>query len=247
MPSLGGLEFPYRCSLESKSLLPVISLAVILSASITSGATYYHPPSPWLVYIFKPLTTILILAAALLPGSFLNDPYAGGIGLGLLFSLFGDIWLMLPSNRFLHGLVSFLLAHVCYVFAFSASASAYGFPWPLIPLSLIGAVILRFLWPALPAGLKGAVSLYVTVIVIMVALAIGRAIALFSIGTLSAAIGALLFLASDSILAIDRFRKPFHLAQAAVLGSYFAGQLMIALSIGLLTYRSTGGPVISIY
>jgi uncharacterized membrane protein YhhN len=60
----------------------------------------------------------------------------------------------------------------------------------------------------------------------------------FSMVTLSAAIGALLFLASDLILAIDRFRRPFHLSHAAVLGSYFAGQWLIALSIGLLAYRS---------
>jgi uncharacterized membrane protein YhhN len=139
---------------------------------------------------------------------------------------------MLPSNRFLYGLLSFLLAHVCYIFAFLTNAPAYGFPWPVLPLSIIGAIILGYLWPTLPSGLKGAVSLYVTVIVFMAALAAGRAMARFSIGTLSAAMGALLFLVSDVILAIDRFRKPFHLARLAVLGSYFIGQLMIALSVG---------------
>jgi uncharacterized membrane protein YhhN len=224
--------------LELKSLLPVISLAVILSASLTIVAHYLRSPRPILIYIFKPFTTILILAAALLPGTFLPDPYARAIGLGLLFSLFGDVWLMLPGNRFLYGLISFLIAHICYIFAFLTHAPAYGFLWPVLPLSLIGAIILVYLWPALSAGLKGAVSLYVAVIVVMATLAVSRAVALFSIDTLSAAIGALLFMASDAMLAIDRFRRPFHLAQAAVLGSYFAGQLMIALSIGLLAFRS---------
>jgi len=224
--------------LELNSLLPVTSLAVILSASLTIIAHYLHPPRPMLIYVFKPLTTILILAVALLPCTFLTDRYVGAIGLGLLFSLFGDIWLMLPGNRFLYGLVSFLLAHICYIFAFLIGASVYGFPWQVLPLSLIGVIILVYLWPALPDGLKGAVSLYVAVIVVMAALAVGRAMARFSMDTLSAAIGALLFLASDLILAIDRFRRPFHLSHAAVLGSYFAGQWLIALSIGLLAYRS---------
>jgi uncharacterized membrane protein YhhN len=224
--------------LELKSLLLVISLAVILSAGLTIVAYYLRPPRPILIYVFKPLTTILILVVALLPGTFLTDRYVGAIGLGLLFSLFGDIWLMLPENRFLYGLVCFLLAHLCYVFAFLTGTPAYGFPWPVLPLAVIGAIILGYLWPALPAGLKGAVSLYVTVIVVMASLAVGRAVTRLSMDTLSAAIGALLFMTSDAILAIDRFRRPFHLAQAAVLGSYFTGQLMIALSIGLMVYRS---------
>ena len=219
--------------MELKSLLPIVSLTVILSAGITIAAYYLHPPRLPLVYAFKPLTTILILIIALVPGTFLTDPYARAIGLGLLFSLFGDIWLMLPGNRFLYGLVSFLIAHVCYIFAFIAGAPADGFPWALLPLALIGAVILIYLWPALSTGLKGAVSVYVSVIVVMVALAVNRAITGFSAGTLSAAIGALLFFASDAMLAIDRFRRKFRLSQAAVLGSYFAGQWLIALSIGL--------------
>jgi len=47
------------------------------------------------------------------------------------------------------------------------------------------------------------------------------------------AFGAFLFLASDAVLAVNRFRRPFRLAQAVILSSYFAGQLMISLSVGL--------------
>ncbi len=66
----------------------------------------------------------------------------------------------------------------------------------------------------------------------MAALAVGRSLGSMSAGTAAAAIGALLFMASDAMLAINRFRRPFRLAQAAVLGCYFAGQLLIALSVG---------------
>ncbi len=223
--------------MELKSLLPVISMAVLLSAGLTIAAHYLRPNHPTLFYILKPLTTILILVAALLPGTFLTDPYARAIGLGLLFSLFGDIWLMLPGNRFLYGLVSFLLAHICYIFAFLGSAPAGGFPWAVFPLLFIGASLLGYLWPALSASLKAAVSLYVAVILTMVTLAATRAIGRFSTDTLFAAIGALLFLASDATLAINRFRRPFRLAQAIILGTYYSGQLLIALSVGLRTFN----------
>jgi len=224
--------------LEFRSLLPAISLAVVLTASVTILARYLHPARPKLFYVFKPLTTALILAAALLPGNFPTDSYAVSICLGLVFSLCGDIWLMLPRDRFLYGLVSFLFARLCYGFAFRTGAAANGFLWALLLLSMIGAITLGYLWPTLHAALKGAVGLYVAVLVLMTALAEGCALAHFSIGTLSAAMGALLFLVSDMVLAIDRFRRPFHLARAVVLGSYFAGQLMIALSVGLLAYPS---------
>jgi uncharacterized membrane protein YhhN len=219
--------------MELKLFLPVISIAVVLSAVLTIAAYYRQPPRLTLIYIFKPLTTIFILSAALIPGGFPGDPYARAIGIGLLFSLSGDIFLMLPGNRFLFGLISFLLAHLWYIFAFLPGVSGSGFPWPVIPLALVGAAILIYLWPGLSTSLKGAVSLYVAVIVTMTALAAIRAIALASIDALSAAAGALLFMASDATLAIDRFRRPFRPAQAVILGAYFAGQLLIALSVGL--------------
>jgi uncharacterized membrane protein YhhN len=47
---------------------------------------------------------------------------------------------------------------------------------------------------------------------------------------MAAATGALLFVASDATLAIDRFARPFVLSRAAVLSTYFAAQLLIAVS-----------------
>lgn len=221
------------CDVELRSLLPVISLVVVLSATLTIVAAYLPPSQPRLFYVLKPLTTILILITALVPGTSFLDPYAGIICLGLIFSLIGDIWLMLPGDRFRSGLASFLLAHLCYVFAFRSGLVANAFPWLLLMLSIFGLTVLRYIWPALPEGLKAAVSLYISVIILMTALAAARATIRPAPDILSAAVGALLFLTSDLVLAVDRFRKPFHLAHAVVLASYFAGQLLIALSVGL--------------
>jgi uncharacterized membrane protein YhhN len=211
----------------------LIGLIPLLTAGLTIAAHYLRPPRAWLIYLFKPLTTLLILAVALAPGTFLADRYADAIALGLAFSLAGDVWLMLPRNGFLPGLLSFLFAHVCYIVAFLAAPLAPGSAWPLLLLLPIsGSLILRYLWPSLPPSLKGPVSLYVAIIALMATLAVSRAMTYNDAATRSAALGALLFFASDAALAIDRFRQPFALAHVVVLGSYFVGQLLIALSVG---------------
>ncbi|MDQ3646228.1 MAG: lysoplasmalogenase, partial [Actinomycetota bacterium] len=75
-------------------------------------------------YVFKPLTTVaLILTAA----SFRSDAPAhlwSFVVAALLFSLLGDVFLMLERYLFVPGLAAFLAAHVCYIVAFQPSAPA---------------------------------------------------------------------------------------------------------------------------
>src|SRR3954469_1473839 len=102
-----------------------------------------------LVYLFKPLTTLLIILLALSRTPIQGEGYKFLIVAGLIFSMCGDIFLMLPSDRFMAGLVSFLVAHLFYITAF-----AQGFPgmvglWPLAPLGLYGVGMYRFLSPGL--------------------------------------------------------------------------------------------------
>jgi uncharacterized membrane protein YhhN len=220
-------------TLDWNSLLPFLILAALLSAGLTITGYFLRPPRRAIIYICKPLTTILIFIIACLSGTFHTDSYALAVGIGLLFSLMGDIWEMLSRRYFIKALISFLITHLCYALAFLTDLPKYGVLWSVLPLALIGAVILAYLWSALSTGMKAAVSVYVAVIVIMVALAVGRAFDYFSVGTLLAAIGACLFLVSDAVLAVNRFRRPFRLAQVVILGTYFTGQLLIALSIGL--------------
>ncbi|GAB4581938.1 MAG: lysoplasmalogenase [Anaerolineales bacterium] len=209
---------------------PWFPVFIAFSAIITIAAHYLRPAFFWLVYIFKPLTTILILIVALYPGTFLTHLYAGAIALGLLFSLAGDIYLMFPEY-FVHGLGSFLIGHVCYWVAFFQPGVEIF--WVLFPLLLFGGLVLWFLWPGVSKELKIPVSIYLLAIVGMATLAVSRALQMPSRATLSAAGGALLFVVSDSLLALNRFRKPFRLAEAGVLGTYFAGQFLIAFSLSL--------------
>ncbi len=213
---------------------PGLVLAVVLSACMTIAGHTRRPRRRLLVYIFKPLTTLLILGVAsglAMPVRFTTDVYAGAIALGLVFSLAGDIWLMLPGDRFVPGLASFLLALLCYAWAFRQGASEPDFILVLALLVIIEVITLRYLWPGVAAGLRGAFLAYATGLIGMCSLAIGRAMRAPTAGSLAAAAGAILFMAPDTMLVIDRFRRPFRLVHAAVLGTYFAGQLLISLSV----------------
>ena len=179
------------------------------------------------VYFFKPLTTALIILVALQAK---HEPGAYGtlVVAGLVCSLAGDVFLMLPRDRFVAGLVSFLFAHLFYIAAFTLDG-VHVRGWTAVPLLLYGARMLRLLWPRL-GKLKAPVVIYVVVILSMALQASSRWLAVGSWGSAAACAGALLFVASDSALAWRRFRGEFGGAQAVILGTYFAAQWLIALS-----------------
>ncbi len=181
------------------------------------------------VYVFKPLTTFLVILVALRGAQDAPGAYPSLVVAGLVCSLAGDVFLMLPRDRFVAGLVSFLFAHLCYVAAFALGGARLS-AWALAALLLYGALMLRLLWPRL-GSLKAPVVVYVAVILLMALVASGRWLAVGGWGGAAAGAGALLFVASDSALAWNRFLGEFRGAQALILGTYFAAQWLIALSI----------------
>ncbi len=182
-------------------------------------------------YILKPLTMVLICLTAILGGNGLTVYKMMIIG-GLVCSLAGDIFLMLPSDRFLAGLEAFLLAHLCYITAFASDIYSLSY-WPLIPLIVWGIVFYLFISPSL-GKLKVPVIIYIMVILVMTWLAWERWIQMVQIETLLVLIGAVLFAISDTILAANRFKGAFKPAQALNLVTYFAAQWLIASSVGML-------------
>ena len=209
------------------STTAALSLLATASALLTIRAEYRGPRLH--VYVFKPLTVVLIILVALQTRHATAAQYKSLVVAGLLCSLAGDVFLMLPRDRFVAGLLSFLCAHVCYVAAFASGGWTCGV-WAAAPLALYGALMLGLLWPGL-GKLRAAVVVYVAVILLMAWAALGRAAATFDGGGAWAAAGALLFVASDSALAWNRFRGEFGGAQAFVLATYFAAQWSIALSV----------------
>jgi uncharacterized membrane protein YhhN len=184
------------------------------------------------VYVFKPLTMILVLSLALQPSLSTSSLYAWLIVGGLLFSLAGDVLLMLPSDRFAAGLASFLVAHLFYIVAFAGDADFGSAPLALLPFVLGSAALYALLRPNL-GRLGVPVLLYMLVISVMAWQAIARWLAIGQLGALLASIGAVLFVISDAVLALNRFHRPIPAAPIWKRSTYFGGQWLIGLSIGV--------------
>jgi uncharacterized membrane protein YhhN len=188
-------------------------------------------PNPWLVYISKPLATILILSIAFANWFSRRDSYSLWITTGLLCSLLGDVFLLRPSlSFFLAGLVAFLLAHTAYLIAFTRDAKfpARSSIW-LIYVAVVAAIN-AFLYPNLPLRLRLPVIVYSLLLTSMAAQAMGRALLLKTTPSYRAAIGAIFFILSDSLLAFDRFHTLILLAPVLILILYYIAQWFIARS-----------------
>lgn len=209
-------------------------VAIILSvAALVSAGGYLWASSGGndpLRYLLKPLTTLLVLGIALSVSAPVSDLYRWLVAAGLLFSLAGDVFLMLPQDLFVWGLVGFLIAHLLYITAY-CSRSGLGFTWwLLLPYAAYTAVLLYFLWPAVGA-MRVPVIVYGLVLMTMGWQAAEQWLALRDRSALLAMIGALLFLASDSVLAINKFRQPVANQTLIVMTTYWAAQLLIAWSV----------------
>lgn len=186
--------------------------------------------SPWLHYVCKPLTMLLILALALSLPIQTSPVYRWLVVAALLCSLVGDVFLMLPRKLFLAGLGSFLVAHLIYIAAFGLDGRHSFPPWLIAIVVLFALAGMAVLLPR--AGrLRIPVAIYVTAIAVMALTAVARSLSSGNAGAGFAAVGAVLFVISDSLLGWNRFVKPFAAAEALLLFSYFAGQTLIALSV----------------
>lgn len=209
-----------------------LPLALTLLAAASAAGTLWaeRRGSRRAFYLLKPLTTALILALAATAAAPVSGGYRALVCAGLLFSLAGDVFLMLPRDRFVAGLASFLVAHLFYIAAFAPRPPRLAAPFLLLALLVYGVVLLRALWPRL-GGLRAPVAVYAAVLLVMAWQAAARWEVDDTGRALAAAAGAGLFVVSDSVLAWERFREPRAYGQAVVLGTYYAAQWLIATSV----------------
>jgi uncharacterized membrane protein YhhN len=214
-----------------------LAVATVGTASLAVLSAPWGLDLPALNYIFKPLTTLLILAFAWPRGA--GQPQARRWVLtGMLLSLCGDVALLWPQQGFLPGLVSFLLAHLAYLRAFTRGSGLRlaARPLPFVFYAVLAAAILTRLWPGVPAPLRGPVLAYVLCLAAMAAqAAVVGWTARGAPGTPDQraraavlAVGGALFLSSDALLASDRFAAPLPWASLWILGTYWAAQGCIA-------------------
>lgn len=182
-----------------------------------------------LIYLGKPVATFAVILLAARSATPVSARYRAFITAGLIFSLVGDVFLMLPSDQFVAGLTSFLLAHLLYIAAFAGSGGGVR-DLKAATVFLIAGALLVVLWATLGA-LRIPVTVYVAVIATMAWQAIVRWRTLRTADARLAAMGALIFLVSDASLAWRKFRGDFSGSAVVVLGTYWLAQWCIARSV----------------
>jgi uncharacterized membrane protein YhhN len=211
------------------------TLAIILAVMVTLLIRAEILKIKKQIYIFKPISTLLVIAIAVL--SFgephFNPTYSWGVLIGLLFSFGGDMALMFQERRkpFIIGLGLFLTAHIVYtvVFFMLGQRSWVDFVSGLVLLAA-GVGFFHLIRAGLDS-MKVPVIAYIVIISLMVM----QAISAFTSPDFSqqqawmVSMGAVLFYISDIILAATRFWHPWKYGRIS-LGFYFAGQLLIALA-----------------
>ncbi|KAI1889888.1 hypothetical protein AGOR_G00167550 [Albula goreensis] len=190
-----------------------------------------HPS--WLSALVKCLPILCLWAFILAHGACFLRTHSGArkILAGLVFSTLGDAFLIWQDQGyFTHGLLMFAVTHVLY-------SSAFG----MKPLNLqagmvagsISVLSYILLYPYLCGPFTYLVGGYIAVIGFMG----WRAMAgiqltndLWTWTHMSACLGAGLFMVSDLTIAVDKFCFPLPYSRVLVMATYYAAQMLIALS-----------------
>jgi uncharacterized membrane protein YhhN len=193
-------------------------------------------------YLAKPaaLTILLVAYISLVP-------YPPGwreiiFALGLAFSFGGDVFLMLPSDQFIKGLISFLLAQIAYIIVFNGEGILVNLATILmaVAITLIAAPVIGSIVKALREANRNRLVVPVLVYGFFLSLMFwSGGASLYRPGwtRLSAgltALGAAAFFLSDSILAWDRFASPIKRARLLTMFTYHLAQF--ALTFGILLH-----------
>ena len=181
-----------------------------------------------LEYVCKPATMLALIVAALAV-----EPQFGGrrtwFVVALALSLAGDVFLMLPRDLFIAGLVSFLLGHLGYVAGLRVhGGSAVALLVAAAVVAVVAAVVGSRVVAAVRRGpqreLTAPVVTYMVVISAMVTCALAT-------GNVLAAAGASMFFVSDALIAWNRFVTPLAWAPVTIMVTYHLGQAGLVTSL----------------
>ena len=204
---------------------------LLLTLALVSAAANWaavHAENTTLMYVAKPLTMVLFIAAAM--ALEVDDPAVRTwFVLALVLCLAGDVFLMLPQDLFVFGLGAFLLGHLAYIVGMHVDGVEVprffiGIVIVMGALAVIGSAVLRGVRAGPEPKLAGPVVAYMFVISAMVASAIGT-------GHWAGVAGASLFYASDALIAWNRFIKPTLCGPVTIMVTYHLAQLGLVLSL----------------
>lgn len=208
----------------------IISLAVLVS--IVFESSFMH-------HLFKPLimVSLMIFYGVSVPREYRSMT----VWVAMFFSFLGDTLLMYENRDslyFIFGLVAFLLSHIFYIFSYrqhrwdTAVSQLQGLQRIRLafPVILAGTGLVVILYPTL-GDLRIPVILYATVMVVMVLTAMARYGRTDFYSFVMVSMGAISFMISDSILAINKFLQPISGAGVWIMVSYIGAQYLIVAGL----------------
>lgn len=154
--------------------------------------------------------------------------------LALVLSLLGDILLMLDDENpifFIAGLGSFLLAHIMYTMVFLKKRKVHTRIWIFLLVLFIYGLGLFYMIQTGMGHMLIPVIFYIIAIFTMATAAYARRGRVIKASFHLVLFGAILFLLSDSMIAIDKFYQPFAFSNISIMLSYGLAQLFIVLGI----------------
>jgi uncharacterized membrane protein YhhN len=211
-----------------RSVIPTIYfLTGAIYIIIQNHTTFY--PGLAVKALIMPLLMILFLQNLNLSGIRLNRLMFAGI----IFSWAGDVILefsKINANMFVSGLICFLLAHIMYFTVFITTPGKNSISgnrlWLFLPVMIYGIALVTFLYGDLDK-MKLPVIIYAIVILSMFSGAINRKEKVNRRSYWLVLTGALLFVISDSAIAVNKFSLPFESSGIVIMSTYILAQYLI--------------------
>jgi len=213
-----------------KAFYPYLLISFIHLVAILSGEKL-----DMVVMITKPLLLPALMSAFFFLTRNDKSVFRKLVLLALLFSWIGDVVLLFQehhSNFFLIGLVSFLIAHIFYILAFRKTSLSRSTTLlkekPLLVLLFIayGAGFFFLIKDGL-GTMMVPVIVYMAIILLMGITALNRFRRVGYDSFILVFTGAICFMASDSLLAMNKFYRPFPLSGFFIMLTYIAAQYLI--------------------
>ncbi len=196
--------------------------------------TYLFPDLKDTRYITKPLLMLLLMAYVVQEA---DSSIRKALLITLFFSLLGDIFLMLPGTNPLYfqlGILAFLGSQIGYINLFFKQRDSIMYLF-LVPILIYVGGFLAFLLPHVKPMLQIPIIVYALALGSMLFFALNRK---KDSSYNQVALGALLFVSSDSILAVLKFYYAFQGNSLAVMSTYIAAQLLLTLGLCKLQIRN---------
>lgn len=216
-----------------KKILFHVPFVIIAGGTILYSYSYNN----WAMYIFKPLIMIWIGGYFLFHAKSIDKKILRITLAAFLFSWLGDIFMMFTEKGdifFASGVFVFLIAQIFYIILFLKTINHSGKkpflrknPYWLIAYIAYGLLFTILLYDNLDVFLKIAIFIYIAAILGMSAMALNRLDNGHPISFTLVFAGSILFIISDSIIAIDRFLYNFEHARAIILSTYIIAQYLI--------------------